>query len=113
MYPERYPDSDPPRTISFILVSSGFGTRLRYSCFILTAFIEHCIDSIRQALFCSADMTEVHVLWYPEAQRYAPDFNAVYTCRNVDWLLNWSLARGAPAAVGQEHGVEHIMKRHQ
>ncbi|RDW58855.1 hypothetical protein BP6252_13331 [Coleophoma cylindrospora] len=92
LYPDYYFDPDPPH--------------------VQLLHVEHCIDYLRQAILCSADMTEVHVLWFESAQRYAPDFKTVHTCRNIQPLIDWSLARSRRDNSGTEEEItpHHVPK---
>ncbi|KAJ8132760.1 hypothetical protein O1611_g860 [Lasiodiplodia mahajangana] len=54
--------------------------------------IEHCIDSIRQALMCTSDITPFTVEWNTRYHRPRPDFiTTPHTCRNFEKLRDWAL----------------------
>ncbi|KAI8633234.1 hypothetical protein F5Y19DRAFT_490409 [Xylariaceae sp. FL1651] len=53
--------------------------------------IEHCIDSIRQALMCTSDITPWPVEWNTRYHRPRPNFiTAPHTCRNFEKLRDWA-----------------------
>ena len=54
---------------------------------------EHCIDSLRLSLMCSADMTLIPVEWSDNRNFIMPKFETVHTCRDYTMLKEWSIAR--------------------
>lgn len=55
--------------------------------------IDHCIDSIRQSLMCSSDITPIPYVWFTEHQAALPVTNVFRTCRDFDVLREWARER--------------------
>ena len=45
--------------------------------------LNHYIDTVRQALICYADVATVPVEWPDIKRRIIPEFETIYTCREV------------------------------
>lgn len=60
-------------------------------CIYLTFYLEHCIDSIRQALMCNSDISPVvfHVGQFGDG--IYPKLAATHTCRNFDKIRQWGI----------------------
>ncbi|KAK0625826.1 hypothetical protein B0T14DRAFT_421374, partial [Immersiella caudata] len=86
LYPEYYPPTQ-----------SGRVNKLHW---------EHCLDYVRQAIMCNADISPVTSTWYETAQTFGPNFRTLHTCKNLDALLEWSLKRTTDARKGQGPGSE-------
>ncbi|KAM4057530.1 hypothetical protein HRG_014430 [Hirsutella rhossiliensis] len=67
---------------------------------------EHCLDYIRQAIMCNADITPVTNSWHESAGVFGPDFDTRHTCRNFDAVVEWALARTVSARQEQGRGSE-------
>lgn len=52
--------------------------------------IDHCIDSIRQSLMCSADVTPLTWAWDEEDQKLEPVATIMHTCRDFDAVREWA-----------------------
>ncbi|KAF9522204.1 hypothetical protein CPB83DRAFT_777449, partial [Crepidotus variabilis] len=53
--------------------------------------ISHCVDALRQALMCAADITPMSWRWKPEAQEAKLVVNDVpHTCRNFEKVKQWA-----------------------
>ncbi|KIX97043.1 uncharacterized protein Z520_07157 [Fonsecaea multimorphosa CBS 102226] len=52
--------------------------------------IEHCIDSIRQSLQCSADVTPVLYKWDGYVGEIKGDARTIHTCRNFTKIQEWA-----------------------
>jgi hypothetical protein len=54
----------------------------------------HCIDSIRQSLMCSADVSTIYWEWYPEANGgkglTAPNARTAHVCRDFGKIQKWA-----------------------
>ncbi len=57
----------------------------------LTMLKEHCVDSIRQSLMCSVDISTIFWHWLPELQQSAPSAQTTHTCRDFDRVREWAL----------------------
>ncbi|KAJ5113792.1 hypothetical protein N7456_002326 [Penicillium angulare] len=60
---------------------------------ILKPHLDHCIDSIRQSIMCTGDMTMAPIIWDFNKGRFIPDFEVHHTCRDYDALKEWTLLR--------------------
>jgi len=63
--------------------------------------IDHCIESIRQSLMCSADVTPLPYVWWSQYGEYFPSTAVMHTCRDFDALVDWAKERRAPKVVNQ------------
>jgi len=52
--------------------------------------IDHCIDSIRQSLMCSSDITPIPWAWVEEHQKLEPVATGMHTCRDFDAIREWA-----------------------
>lgn len=52
--------------------------------------MDHCIDSIRQSLMCSADVTPLTWTWDEEDQKLEPVATITHTCRDFDAVREWA-----------------------
>lgn len=55
--------------------------------------IDHCIDSIRQTLMCSSDITPIPYVWFPQHQQNLPVTSVARTCRDFEALREWARER--------------------
>jgi hypothetical protein len=51
---------------------------------------DHCIDIIRQALMCNADVGIFTYVWVDGYPKPFPDFNVQHKCRSFDVVLDWA-----------------------
>lgn len=63
----------------------------------LTEEQDHCVDYLRQAVMCSADLTPLPFGWSDKRDRILQVQETVHTCRNFDLIHKWSRARDANA----------------
>ncbi|KAH8888127.1 hypothetical protein GQ53DRAFT_826684 [Thozetella sp. PMI_491] len=56
--------------------------------------VDHCIDQVRQALICSADVSVVYFAWSDVVQGLRPRVDNKHTCRNYAKILDWAKGRG-------------------
>jgi hypothetical protein len=52
--------------------------------------IDHCIDSIRQSLMCSADVTPLSYVWWSKSDELLPSTAVQHTCRDFNALVEWA-----------------------
>jgi hypothetical protein len=52
--------------------------------------VTHCIDIIRQAIMCSADVTPYTWTWNETIQLHANRISTPHTCRNFDKIRDWA-----------------------
>jgi len=55
--------------------------------------IDHCIDSLRQAIMCHGDISLFVHRWNEDAQFWRARFNTATTCRNFDRIQDWASER--------------------
>jgi hypothetical protein len=63
----------------------------------LTEILGHCLEMIRQALMCHADVGVIAHQWvkhYP-GKPY-PNFNVMHKCRNFEQVLQWTYDQQIP-----------------
>jgi hypothetical protein len=54
-----------------------------------TQFIDHCIEILRIALMCTADVTPI-ILYVPDWQdNPTPDFNTLHMCRDFGKIVHY------------------------
>ena len=59
--------------------------------------LDHCIDSIRQSLMCSADITPLPYVWWRKYNQLMPASAVTHTCRDFDALRDWAKEHRAGA----------------
>ncbi|KAI1175804.1 hypothetical protein F4777DRAFT_548669 [Nemania sp. FL0916] len=59
----------------------------------LRGHADHCIDDIRHALMCNADLSVVTFYWHPEMRKPMPNFHLDQTCVDWDRLDEWASKR--------------------
>ena len=52
--------------------------------------IDHCIDSVRQSLMCSADITPLPFQWVEQDERAKEVARVLHTCRAFDPIREWA-----------------------
>lgn len=52
--------------------------------------MDHCINSIRQSLMCSADIATIHWQWSDKKQVNLADPKTVHTCRDFEAIRRWA-----------------------
>lgn len=57
----------------------------------LTICKAHCVDSIRQSLMCSVDISTLFWEWLPDQQRSTPDSRTTHTCRDFEKVREWAV----------------------
>ncbi|KAF9491713.1 hypothetical protein BDN71DRAFT_1397844 [Pleurotus eryngii] len=86
-YPKRYPPGHHPAVLH-----KRSGT-MAHPNITDTEHLRHCINSIRQSLMCSSDIS-VNVFYNPRKEsRPFPRFDQLHTCRNFDKLRAWAFGR--------------------
>lgn len=68
-------------------------------------FLVHCIDSLRLALMCTADISLVTVKVVPHSFTTWPEFYSTHKCRNWDQLMDW--------AKKEFHREQAVVKAHK
>lgn len=59
----------------------------------LSILSEHCIDSLRLSLMCTADTTLIPVQWSSHRKWIMPKFETVHTCRDYSAIKEWATER--------------------
>ncbi|KAF4562484.1 hypothetical protein EYR40_004702 [Pleurotus pulmonarius] len=55
--------------------------------------MSHCLDSIRQSLMCSSDVSLIVWRWHAEAAQSFPRGDVVHRCRDFDRIKKWALEK--------------------
>jgi hypothetical protein len=66
--------------------------------------MDHCIDSLRQTLMCSSDLSPIPYAWNTKYQQTLPVTGVTHTCRDFEALSEW--------AKQDERKVRHIADSH-
>lgn len=53
--------------------------------------IDHCVDSIRQSLMCSADISPLVWQWKEEFQETKIRADVVHSCRDFESIRQWAV----------------------
>ncbi|KAL1747969.1 hypothetical protein HDZ31DRAFT_60839 [Schizophyllum fasciatum] len=70
--------------------------------------LNHCIDSIRQSLMCSSDISVNVWQWSEHYEFVAGRVNVAHSCRSFDKLREWTRGRLAPEhPIDQDEYVEY------
>jgi hypothetical protein len=69
---------------------------------VMLEHIGHCIDSIRQSLMCSSDISVIVWQWRNETQLVHPHGGIVHTCRNFEKISEWAKENKAAVNVDCE-----------
>ena len=57
--------------------------------------LDHCIDSVRQSLMCSSDISTITWTWDEEDQMSKPQADMIHTCRDFEAIRDWGLKNQA------------------
>ncbi|KAK4076184.1 hypothetical protein Trihar35433_2744 [Trichoderma harzianum] len=70
---------------------------------------DHCIESLRIALMCQADVSPVLMKWDNnyDPPRPAAEFSSHHRCRNFDAIMNWNEAHGLSTFGNPAHQHNH------
>lgn len=60
---------------------------------ILANLLDHCIDSLREALMCASDITPISFEVKGEDHHVAPKLSTTHICRDFDALKGWAKTR--------------------
>lgn len=78
---------------SIILTLHRVEERISESLMQVSGFLQdHCIDSIRQSLMCSADVATMAFSWLP-SKILEPNMEVTHTCRNFSKIRDWAVSR--------------------
>src|ERR1700734_3143685 len=55
--------------------------------------VDHCIQSLRESITCSADITPNVWLWEDKYSFNIPRIDTVHTCRNFEKIKDWAETR--------------------
>lgn len=70
--------------------------------------VDHCLDQVRQALVCNADVSVVHYAWSDIVQGNRPRVDNQHTCLNYTKILEWASSRSIEAK--DWHPSRHVVK---
>lgn len=74
--------------------------------------LEHCYDSLRQALQCNADLSTIYYEWVPERNRLVGNLATTHTCKNYDSILQWARDHQYKGPLDYTAKVEGVPIRH-
>lgn len=92
LHPDHYPEMNSTRFLADIRISQDVDTQGPLPA-IPFDHIAHCINSIRESLMCSADITPNIWYWDSRVQRAEPAFDVVHECRDFDSVRRWAFDR--------------------
>lgn len=74
--------------------------------------IEHCLETLREALMCQAGNGVVVFHWMDDQDDPYPDFNTYHACRNPERVLSWALEHTVPITgpIKKPQGVTSLRK---
>ena len=72
--------------------------------------LDHCVDALRQALTCQADLSPVVWQWDRRTKGVKVWAQTVHTCRNYDELKDWAREREWTQPFEQEKHLEPVGK---
>ncbi|KAL2851399.1 hypothetical protein BJX68DRAFT_266307 [Aspergillus pseudodeflectus] len=58
-------------------------------------YLDYCLESLRQSLMCSSDVSTIHWVWSDEHHRWQADGRVVHTCRDLEAIREWAFERTA------------------
>ena len=59
--------------------------------------LEHCVESIRQSLQCSSDVSTIYWEWSEKGQKMMGNLKTTQTCRDFGKIQDWA----------REHAMSH------
>lgn len=71
---------------------------------------DHCLDQVRQALICQADVSVVYFEWSEIVQGLRPRVDNQHTCRDFDKILDWAAEHTVSAH--NWHPSKHVVEGH-
>jgi len=69
----------------------------------LTFSLDHCIESLRQSITCSSDVTANGFDWFPQTHYMRPRLDTVHKCRNFSRIKEFAFERFIPLNNLQSH----------
>lgn len=92
LYPDRYPSMNSTVFLADLRVTQDINSddplpKVPFD------HVTHCINSIRESLMCSADITPNAWYWDERVQMSVPAFDVVHECRDFGALKEWALER--------------------
>jgi hypothetical protein len=98
LYPNRYPNASMwARDGSLVAMKWTHYGRNKYSLVLsvssMLTILDHCLDSLRQAIMCHSDISLFVHRWNEDSQFFRARFNTARTCRNFDNIQDWASER--------------------
>lgn len=53
--------------------------------------LEHCVESLRQSLQCSSDISTIYWQWSPKFQHMLGNPATTHTCRDFEHIREWAV----------------------
>ncbi|KAE9363153.1 hypothetical protein N431DRAFT_357011, partial [Stipitochalara longipes BDJ] len=72
--------------------------------------LDHCIDTIRQSLMCSADVAVIGYEWFEREKMTRGRFNAVHKCRDWSRIREWAEDNWVPFPRHHAHVIEETLE---
>ncbi|CZR69056.1 uncharacterized protein PAC_18957 [Phialocephala subalpina] len=60
--------------------------------------IDHCVESLRELIMCSGNMTPIPLEWSEKGERLNPNYASTHTCRDFGKLKDWTIGRSKEGA---------------
>ncbi|GAW23809.1 hypothetical protein ANO14919_133860 [Xylariales sp. No.14919] len=70
---------------------------------LFTQHVDHCIETLRQSIQCSADLTPVPHNWAEGKQMYIANTMLEHTCRDYEAIMGWQDSREGSWTIADEH----------
>ncbi|KAH8804045.1 hypothetical protein DL96DRAFT_1475324, partial [Flagelloscypha sp. PMI_526] len=67
--------------------------------------LSHCIDTLRQAVSCNADVTPFVWRWSEAHNQYMGRLDVVHSCRNFEAIKDWARPRAVVVELNKTHRV--------
>jgi hypothetical protein len=58
--------------------------------------LEHCVESIRQSLQCSSDVSTIYWEWSQKESKMMGNLKTTHTCRNFEKIQDWARRHSMP-----------------
>lgn len=55
--------------------------------------LDHCVESLRQSLICSSDVSPIVYRWSDRFSKNLAKLNTVHSCRNFEDVRDWAFGR--------------------
>ncbi|KAJ6785076.1 hypothetical protein PWT90_08530 [Aphanocladium album] len=77
--------------------------------FLAWSHLDHCIESIRESLTCSVDISAIPYRWHDEAKILEPDAQNIHMCRDFTKIRDWAFDRFIPMTSKRMHVEKGVL----